>query len=552
MIACPGRFTPRRARTPFDLLLLLLVAVAACRGRPDHRGGAAPDESPRYGGTLVIAGSSDLEAANTLVTGEVYTQEVLRHLLFMPLIRNDSAFGYEPWLARSWEMLGDTGVVFHLRDDVVWHDGTPTTAWDVAFTFERAKHPETAFANVESFFGRWTGVEVVDSFTVRFSFEPHIDPLAGLPLFPIMPRHLLGDVPPARLRNAEFNWRPVGNGPFRFVSYQSGDRWVFEANPDFPEELGGRPYVDRVVWRVIPEGTAQVAEILSGGVDLILGPPSADIQRLDARPDLRALVQPSRKFQFIVFNGKRSPLDDPRVRRALVMAIDRGEILEVLRAGYGMLAAGPVPPFHWAYDPELEPLPFDTAAAKALLAEAGFLDRDGDGFLEGSDGRVLEFSLTIPVGNSYNRNVAEMIQADLADIGVRMRLRPTDAAAMFADLTAPERRFDAAFLAWESDLRLSLHHLFHSSAMQGPFQMASYGNPELDRLLDGIVAATERDQALPLWRKVQEILREEQPWGVFFHTPDLYVVNERVRNVRMDMRGAFHSLPRWWLAEAGD
>src|SRR5690606_7360633 len=140
-------------------------------------------------------------------------------------------------------------------------------------------------------------------------------------------------------------------------------------------------------------------------------------------------------------------------------------------------------------DPELEPLPFDTAAAKTLLAEAGFLDRDGDGFLEGSDGRVLEFSLTIPVGNSYNRNVAAMIQADLADIGVRMRLRPTDAAAMFADLTAPERRFDAAFLAWESDLRLSLHHLFHSSAMQGPFQMASYGNPELDRLLDGIVAA---------------------------------------------------------------
>lgn len=550
MTARLGRFVPCRTHVRFGLLLTLVAAIAACGG-PDRPAGAA-DGSPRYGGTLVIAGSMDLEAANTLVTGEAYTQEILRHLLYMPLIRNDSAFGYEPWLARSWELLGDTGVVFHLRDDVVWHDGTPTTAWDVAFTYERAKHPETAYPNAEGFFGRWTGVEVVDSYTVRFRFEPHVDPLAGLPLFPILPRHLLGDVPPARLRNAEFNWRPVGNGPFRFVSYQPGDRWVFEANPDFPEELGGRPYLDRVVWRVVPDATAQVAEIVSGGVDLILGPPSAEVQRLDARPGLRAVVQPSRKFQFLVFNGKRPPLDDPRVRRAIVMAIDRLEILEVLRAGYGVLAASPVPPFHWAYDPELEPLPFDTAAARALLAEAGFRDRDGDGLLEGSDGRVLEFALTIPAGNSYNRNIAEMVQADLADIGVRVRLRPTDPAAMFADLTSPERRFDTAFLAWESDLRLSLYNLFHSSAIQGPFQMASYANPEFDRLLDGIATATERDQALPLWRRIQEILREEQPWGVFFHTPDLYVVNERVRNVTMDLRGAFHSLPRWWLAEAGD
>src|SRR5690606_9113970 len=128
---------------------------------------------------------------------------------------------------------------------------------------------------------------------IRFRFRPHGDPLASWPFAPIMPRHLLDTVPPERLRTAAFNKQPVGNGPFRFVSARANDRWVFEANPDFPEALGGRPYIDRVVWRTIPDNAAQVVELMAGTADLILSPRADQLRELDAHPEIRAHLRPA-------------------------------------------------------------------------------------------------------------------------------------------------------------------------------------------------------------------------------------------------------------------
>jgi len=540
----------RSRRSALPLCALLASAALAATGCGERRGSPGAIDAaaePEYGGTLVIASSTDLDAANGLVSTEVLTQEIIRYALFLPLIGYDERLEYEPVLARSWEMIGDTAVVFRLRDDVRWHDGTPTTAYDVAFTFERAKDPATGFANA-GYFERWTAVEVVDSFTVRFRIEPHPDPLAGWPFVAIMPRHLLDSIPPERMRQAEFNRKPVGNGPFRFVSQRANDRWVFEANPDFPEALGGRPYLDRVVWRVIPENSAQATELLTGGVDLILGPRAIHLAELDAAPGVRAIVKPSRKYQLIAWNGQRAPFDDARVRRALTLAIDRQEMLTVLRGGYGTLASGPITPAHWAHDSTVSPLPYDPAAARELLEAAGFRDRDGDGILEDAAGRDFSFALTIPAGNEYNRSVAEMVQADLAEVGIRMTVRPLDFAALVAAVTSPARDFDAVVMAWEHDFRLDLADLFHSRALDGPYQWGSYANPELDRLLDEASATADREAARRLWARVQEILRDDQPWTFLYYTPDLFAIRDRVHGVRMDVRGAFTTLPRWWVA----
>ncbi|HEX7049261.1 MAG TPA: ABC transporter substrate-binding protein [Longimicrobiales bacterium] len=540
----------RIARSRGAAWVCVYLALAAC-GEGGRRDAAAGDGAPVRGGTLVIASPTDLDYANPLVSGEVLTHELLRNALLMPLIRYDTALEYQPWLARSWEMLGDTGVVFHLRDDVYWHDGVRTTAYDVAFTYERAIDPETAFPNVGNFFAHWGAVEVLDSFTVRFSFEPHVDPLASLPFFAIVPRHVLDSIPPARLREARFNTHPVGNGPFRFVERRPNDRWIFEANPDFPEELGGRPYVDRLVWRVIPESTGQIAELLSGHAHLVVSPPGSQLRELDARPGIHAVVRPSRQYQFIVWNGRRAPFDDPRVRRALMMGMDRQEILTVLRGGYGQLAAGPIYPSHWAYPDSIAPLPFDPAAARALLAEVGFTDRNGDGTVENADGTELRFALTIPAAVEFGRNVAEMVQADLAAIGVEMSVRAVDGNTMIANLLSPQREFDAALLAWEGDLRLNLVDTFHSSALGQPFQMASYSNAEVDRLLDRATTVTDRAAAIPIWHRIQAIMRDEQPWGFFFYVPDLFLASDRLHGVEMDIRGPFITLPWWWLADGG-
>ncbi|HEY8470205.1 MAG TPA: ABC transporter substrate-binding protein [Longimicrobiales bacterium] len=542
------RFAPRSAaRRIAAALTLVLAAPVACAERADHA--PAPEAAtPRRGGTLVIAGGNDLELMNSLVSTEAWTQELLASALFMPLIRYGPDLDFEPYLAERWEMLGDTGVVFHLRRDVKWHDGVPTTAYDVLFTYERARDPRTA-SSIAHYFEHWYRAEVLDSFTIRFHFRPHGDPLASWPFAPIMPRHLLDSIPPERLRQAAFNKAPVGNGPFRFVSFQANDRWVFAANRDFPEDLGGPPYIDRVVWRVIPDNNAQVAELLAGTADLILGPRANQVDDLDARPGIRVIQRPARRYVFIGWNGADSRFADARVRRALSMAIDRNRLI-ANRAGYGELAAGPISPHHWAYDSSVAPLPYDTAAARALLAEAGFLDRDGDGILEGPDGRDFTFTLKIAAGNTFQRDMAELIRTDLAAIGVPIVARPVEFNTLISEIANVPRNFEAVIMGWSADFRINLHEMFHTSALGGQFQLASYSNPELDSLLDHAASTVDRDAARPLWRRVQEILRDEQPWTFLYYYPDLYAIRERVQGVEMDIRGAFTNLPRWWLADA--
>jgi peptide/nickel transport system substrate-binding protein len=541
-----------RSRAGLTCCTLFLAAAACGDAQPDAQTDArrsADAETPRTGGTLVVAGPNNLDALNSLVATEVYEEEILKHVLFVPLVGMDSTLAYVPALASSWQLLGDTAIEFRLRDDVRWHDGTRTSAYDVAFTFERLKDPATGYPTPEYFDG-WTAAEVVDSSTVRFRLEPPlIEPLAGWASTVVMPMHLLDTVPPAQMMNAAFNRAPVGNGPFRFVSAQENDRWVFEANPDFPEALGGRPHIDRLVWRVVPENATQIAELQTGGAHLILSPRAEQLAQLDALPDFRAVSKPARRYVGIAWNGRRAPLDDARVRRALSLAIDRAEMLQVLRSGYGELAYAPVPPLHWAYASGLNPLPYDTAAARVLLAEAGLRDANGDGTLERADGSPFALELKIPANNQFNRDIAEMVQADLADVGIAVAPRPVEFATLVGqDLAPGARSFDAVVMGMATDVRLDLRSLFHSDEIEGgPFQLAAFRNPAADVLMDSIATAADRADALPLWHRLQEIVREEQPWTYLWHAPDLFVIDEDVHGVRMDLRGVFVNLPDWWL-----
>jgi peptide/nickel transport system substrate-binding protein len=461
----------------------------------------------------------------------------------------DSALAYVPALAREWQQYGDTAITFRLRDDVRWHDGARTSAYDVAFTFDRLKDPATAFPNPEAFEG-WTGVEVIDSATVRFRLSPAaVDPLAGWAATAVMPRHLLDSVPAERMANAAFNRQPVGNGPFRFVSGRANDRWVFEANADFPEELGGRPHLDRLVWRVLPENSAQLTELRTGAVHMILSPRAEQLAELDPLPEFRAIEKPSRRYAAIAWNGRRPPLDDARVRRALSLAVDRPEMLQVLRGGYGDLAYSPVAPYHWAYAAGSEALPYDTAEARALLTQAGLRDADGDGTREKADGSPWTIELKIPANNPFNRDIAEMVQSDLAAVGVRVTPRPVEFSTLITQDFAPERRsYDGVVMGMETDFRLDLRSLFHSAeAQDGAFQLAGYANPRADTLMDSIAVVGDRARAAPLWHEFQAIIREDQPWTYLWHSPELILMSESVQDATMDLRGVFVNAGEWWI-----
>jgi peptide/nickel transport system substrate-binding protein len=525
---------------------VLLLALFAC---VDEEPAADAVSQAEFGGTVVVVNNSDLTDLNPLVAGEKYSQEVNRYMLFVPLVRHAEDLSLEPALAESWEMLGDTGVIFHLRRDVRWHDGIPTTAHDVVFTYERVKDPETAFPNPE-YFQLWRSAEATDSFTVRFTFEPQMDPLAGWAFVPPAPAHLLDSIPSARMLQAAFNNAPVGNGPFRFVEYRQNDRWTFEANREFPEGLGGRPYLDRVVWRPIPDGTAQITELRTGGADIVLTPISEQFVAVRDMPGFRGIDRQGRQYANAIWNSRVPPLDDARVRLALGLAINRQQIIDVLRAGFGAQAAGPIGPSHWAYDESVEPLPYSPDSARALLRAAGIDDTDGDGILNLANGDPFEIELKIPAGSVINRDMAELIRGDLARIGVRITTQPTEWGTMIEDFTSPERRFEAMLLGFETDFRINLYDTFHSGALGTSNQFASYSNPRVDSLIDRARVARTMDEARPLYAEIQRILRDEQPWSFLYYYPDLVLLNDRLQGVEMDNRGGLMTIQKWWVTDA--
>ena len=261
MAACGGGDAVVISSDPFCQAVMPEVAAFTAQSVANH---PTPDDE-RYGGTVVIGTIGEMpDGMNTAVSSDYTSTQHQQFVNLMTLIDYDPDGNARPYLAERWEIAPDnSSVTFHLRDDVFWHDGEQTDAHDVAFTYLAVTDPLTAFPNAafwDHYVAGEDGVEVIDDFTVRLLMEPHAQPLDPFRTVAILPEHLLGDVPHAELKQHPYGTQcPVGNGPFVFQSHTPGDRWVFTANNAFPEGLGGRPFIDRYVYRVIPEQATLLA-----------------------------------------------------------------------------------------------------------------------------------------------------------------------------------------------------------------------------------------------------------------------------------------------------
>jgi peptide/nickel transport system substrate-binding protein len=292
------------------------------------------------------------------------------------------------------------------------------------------------------------------------------------------------------------------------------------------------PHIDRLVWRIIPDNSAQQTELRTGAADIILSARAEQAKALDSLPDLRTQITPSRRYVVISWNERRPLFRDARVRRALALAINRAQMLQLLRSGYGTLAASPIGAFQWMYDDNVKPLPYDTVAARALLDSAHVK-------------LPVRFDLRIPANNQFNADMAEMIRADLDRIGVKVQVRPTEFATLIEEISAPERPFDAVLTGFEVDYVPDFRELFHSRNLSGPMQIAQYRNARMDSLLDAIAVTTDRNSARPLWSEVQRKIRDEQPWTVLWFAPQILVMREHVKGVDTDIRGWLVNVTRW-------
>jgi peptide/nickel transport system substrate-binding protein len=529
---------PGTSRSLRRTLLLLSVLLAACAD-----GGSGSD-----GGIVVVGMPTDFDAFNPLVTTTYFAQELNNHALFTPLVQYDEGLEPVPWLAQSWELLGDSGVVFDLRDDVRWHDGEPVTAEDVKFTFDRAKEPTSAALLGSVFLKDVASAEVLGPQRIRFTFaRPHAQALEDFWWAPV-PRHLLEGVPPDELPTAPFNRSPVGSGPFRLESWTSNDRVVLVRNPDFPAALGGPTAAERVVLRIIPEATTMLTELLTGGVhvDLALLPDQAG--SVEENPGTRLFAYPGKTVFYVGWNNARPPFDDPALRRALASAVDREGIISGLLHGYARPASSTIPPGHPLHPADVPPTPFDPADAQARLERAGWSDADGDGVREKA-GRALSFSL-LTSEDPVRRSVAQALQSQLRAVGAQVEIRVLEFQTMLQQHR--DRDFEAVLTAWTLDnfqMAGAPYALLHGDQADVPRSANRSGvrDPTLDSLIERGAAPLGEEELRSVWRAATARLDETQPLTFLFWTDELVGVRTDVQGVEMDQRGELRTVARWRL-----
>lgn len=522
------------------------AAYIAAAEAADSAAHANVPERDRYGGTIVVAGRNDILTLNPLVATDLESLQHQAHALFVTLVRMGPEFEPLPYLAREWTVdpEGDR-ITFHLRDDVTWHDGAPVTARDVAFTWESAVDPDVPFFN-PGYFDAWEAVEVLDETTVRFTVRPRSHLLYGWAVTAILPEHILGDVPPGAIADHPFGAvSPVGSGPFRFEERVVGDRWAFSANPDFPDDLGGRPYADRLVYRQIPEDLAAEASLRTGEVDMVVDVNPASAERLAADPSLVVTAVPASEYALIAWNTRRDPFTDPRVRRALTMAMDRDAIREVVRGPYGSVSTGPVGPWHWAHDPDREPLPYAPDSAATLLEQAGWVDTDADGVRD-RNGIPLRFELAFTPRQAW-QDVATIVQANLSAVGVAVEPRAMEQASLVPLVTSPDRRFDAFLVSWARDVPLDDRDLWACDRIDDPMQFTGWCMPELDAVLDSMQVVSDRAALTRLIRRYESMVGDAQPYTFLYNVETVLARRAALHGVDADPRGTWASVTRWWL-----
>ena len=431
-----------------------------------------------------------------------------------------------PGLAESWTISKDgLQYTFKLRRGIAFHDGTPLNAEAVKFSIERQINPnhpayklgKYPFANY--FFGNVKAVEVLSDERVAFLLnEPRASFLA------VLTSGAASIVSPTAVMKwgPDYPSHPVGTGPFRFASWDRGQRVVLEKNPGYwkyPVK------VERVIYRPIVEDQARLTELLTGGLDLIVGVPADNVAPLEKNPKITLLKQVGAHVWYLGMNNQKKPFDDKRVRQALNYAVNKDAIVNDVLKGTGSPSKGPVLPGTWGADGALKAYPYDPDRAKKLLAEAGY----PNGFTT---------TLWVPESGSGMQAPVAMstvMQSNLKAVGVNVSLQTMEWGAYLAKLRSKEQElFALSWMAGTEDPDMVMYPLLHSSQWTpvGP-NRALYKNARFDALLTQARVTTDQAKRAQLYKEAQRILIDDAPWVFVDHEIQIAALTKRVQGFKL-------------------
>lgn len=516
------------------------------------------------GDWLVTAFGNSLKTITPLISSDAYASEVQAYVLETLLQRNPETLEWEGNIAEAWTV-SDDGLrfVFTLKGGVVFSDGVPLTAHDVAFTFAYMMDERIRAPRQRAYYDKIESVTALNDLQAEFIFkEPYFNSLSLAGGMEILAKHFYG---PYLDDPESFNQSKgllLGSGPYRLVDPRqwTPDQGMVELqrNPRYWASI--QPSFDKIIWKIIENQTARLTSFRNGEVDVYSAKPR-EYQKLLKDDSLMSrsrsfeYLSPSAGYTYIGWNqqkgGEPTLFADKRVRQAMTYLTDKQRIIEEIMLGYGEAAVGPFSPQSPQHDPDLRPRKFDLDKARELLAEAGYKDRDGNSVLEGEDGKPFEFELVYFQDSEDTKRIVLFLKDLYAQAGIKLIPKPAEWSVML-DLLK-QKNFDAITLGWTGSIEGDLFQIFHSTQTEpGADNFIGYANPELDQLIEQARGSVVEDERMSLWQAAEKILYEDQPYTFLMRRKSLVFIDQRMHNVEVFRTGLniSESPGGWYVPES--
>jgi peptide/nickel transport system substrate-binding protein len=499
-----------RPMLPLVSVLLVLLLVACGGGSSTNQ---TSSTTVKKGGNIVVGLDSDVVTLDPLKSSALVDREVMLNI-YDTLVKLNAQNEIEPDLATSWQYKSPTQLVFTLRTDVKFQDGTPFNADAVVFNINRILTTPSSpryseISDVQS-------VTAIDSSHVQFNLKAPFSPLlaaltdrAGMMLSPTAVQKL-----GANLANAPTN---AGSGPFEFVDWVKGDHLTIQRNPHYwqKDSQGNQlPYLQSIRYRPITNGSVMFSNLETGNINVAEDLDPTDVAAAQSNPSLIYKQIPGLSFYGFMLNVKAAPLNNVHVRRAIEWAVNRQEIVTSVLKNVGTVAQGPIPPSSWAYDSSFAPYSYNINQAKAELAQAG-------------DTKGVTFTMLIASGSPLNTQEAQFIQAELQPAGITMNIKQETFATLLSDTNA--YNYQAALLGWSGrpDPDGNMYSWFHTG---GGFNTMQYSNPQVDKLLEDARTSSDQSQRASDYQQAEKLILQDAPYVFINYGVSVQATTNNIKN----------------------
>ena len=524
-------------------LSLIIVLIVAC-GKKPAADIAQPlsDKKPAYGDILVQGDIGDASNLIPLLASDSASHNIAG-MVYNGLIKYDKDMNIVGDLAESWE-ISQNGLVitFHLRKGVKWHDGYPFTSADVLYTYQVTIDPKTPTAYAGDFL-KVKRVEALNDYTFRVTYAKPFAPALISWSSAILPRHLLSgkDITKSTLAR-----HPIGTGPYMFKEWVAGQKISLVSNPDYFE---GQPYIDGRITRIIPDSATMFLELRAQNIAMMGLTPLQYTRQTENnlfKNNFNKYRYLSFAYTYLGYNLKNPLFTDKRVRQAISYAINKNEIISGVLLNLGKPANGPYKPGTWAYNDKVKIYDYNPKKARELLHEAGWTKLNSEGVLE-KDGKPFIFEIVTNQGNETRQKCAEIIQRQLKEIGIIVKIRVLEWSAFVTDFIN-KRRFDSVILGWTIPLDPDAYDVWHSSkTAPEELNFISYKNPEADEMLEKGRSTFDQKERKKYYDRFQEILAEDQPYTFLYVPEALIIIHKRFRGIQPAPIGLEYNFIKWYV-----